>query len=55
MKKQQRIENLFLAVRKYYLNCGRTEDTASLLAYRIAKKSEKLRIKDIKIMIEVLS
>lgn len=55
MKKQQLLENLFSAVKKYYLNDGRAEDTANMLAHQVMKKSEKLRVKDIKIMIEVLS
>lgn len=52
MERQQALEDLFFAVRKHLLNCGRNVSTAEFVASKVVNDSEKLgqSIEDIKSM-----
>ena len=55
MKRQQALEDLFLSIRKYLINEGRNEETATMVAYKAVRKAQelKVKIKDIKKMRDV--
>lgn len=47
MKKQQALEDLFLAVRRHLLKSGRNSDTANFVATKVMKEAELLSVEDI--------
>ena len=53
MNRQQALEDLFLAVRKHLLNCGRNVSTAELVATKVVNDAEKSKIEDIRKMRDV--
>lgn len=55
MKRQQALEDLFLAVRKHLLDCGRTTGTANMVASKVWDDAVKanLSIRDIRKMRDV--
>lgn len=48
MTRQQALEDLFLTVRKYLINEGRSEEAARIVATMMYKKVADMTIKDIK-------
>lgn len=55
LKRQQALEDLFLAARKHLLNCGRTTGVANMVASKVWDDAVKanLSIEDIKSMRDV--
>lgn len=55
MTKQQALEDLFFAVKKHLLDCGRTLSTSIVIATKVVEDTEKLNmtIEDIRAMRDV--
>lgn len=55
MTRKQALEDLFLAVKKHLLNCGRTLSTSMMIATKVVEdaKKQNASIEDIKAMRDV--
>lgn len=55
MNRKQALEDLFFAVKKHLLNCGRTFSTSMMIATKVVEDAEKQNasIEDIKAMRDV--
>lgn len=47
MNRQQALEDLFLAVRKHLINCGRNVSTAMMVADKVVTEAQEASVEDI--------